>query len=84
MNLTESQELFIEVGRLESSIIHLYDEMTGHEVEGFDLEGSELEADYKEKINKLRRRRRYLLRKARTAYNKEMKAHNERKEVITK
>lgn len=76
MKLTDSQRLFIEVGRIEGDIKQILCKMSELEVEGYDLEGSELEAHYNEKIKELQKKRRYRLRKARTAYNKEMKHEN--------
>lgn len=58
MKLTESQELFIEVGRIENLLMA----MTIGDIPRQDEE-------YKKYLKK----RRYLLRKAKTAYNKEMK-----------
>lgn len=58
MKLTESQELFIEVGRIENLLMA----MTIGDIPRQDEE-------YKKYLKK----RRYLLRKARIAYNKEMK-----------
>lgn len=76
MKLTDSQRLFIEVGRIEGDIKQILCKMGELEVEGYDLEGSELEAHYNEKIKELQKKRRYRLRKARTAYNKEIKHEN--------
>lgn len=60
MKLTESQELFIQVGRIENLLMA----MTIGDIPRQDEE-------YKKYLKK----RRYLLRKAKTAYNKEMKKH---------
>lgn len=60
MKLTESQELFIEVGRIENLLMA----MTIGDIPRQDEE-------YKKYLKK----RRYLLRKARAAYNREMKKH---------
>ena len=73
MKLSKSQELFIEVGRIEGKITEYYNEMVSHEVDGYEMKGSELEKWYKEKISEQRKKRRYLLRKAIIAYNREMK-----------
>lgn len=73
MKLTKSQQFFIEVGRIEGKIIGYLNEMVGREVDGYEMNGSELEKWYKEKISEQRKKRRYLLRKAIIAYNREMK-----------
>lgn len=75
MKLSKSQQFFIEVGRIEGKIIGYLNEMVGHEVDGYEMKGSELEKWYNEKISEQKKKRRYLLRKAKAAYNKEMNKH---------
>lgn len=67
MKLTESQELFIEVGRMEEHIVNLVLREAVYDGE------PKVQEMIGEDINDHRKRRRYLLRKARAAYNKEMK-----------
>lgn len=59
MKLTESQELFIEVGRIENLLMAMT----------IGLNPKKDDEEYRKYV----KRRRYLLRKARAAYNKEMK-----------